>query len=693
MQINTTSDEIVSWSQEIEKRLKKEPGFENALETDFETQRSTESLWLKHKKINSSLAPLSPERLRTLSALWKSGGFIDSARLLNLNRKGNYFGNKLFSPICCFASSIVSANELFSLSSRLNFRDALNKARADVEFASAEEPNFIVKTSLKDCKASECDILHEAIVGIFGTNSLRPIIPNFPYVYAVGFSCAPPSSTEEVAKLASPRRKRGGCSSVAAAVSTSSDECIGGTTPFLVLENFSNSSSLKSVIHSGGFSSFDDFYAILMQIVYALKYAYEKISFTHYDLTPETILLRPLSTTKKTYIPYDEANVFIHSKYVATFTEFGFSHVSVQNSEKRLVSFGFAAKGRSSMVTYGIFRDRANPICDIYRLLILCIIEAKEVGNENFANEAFKLFKYFNQTESLEDIISRQASTSYYLPLTTRTRGYSFEEFISFSKKEAKASKWENCFTTLSLPPQSSQILGSGAGLTTPFQQRINTSSIPNSQGVFGSSFNVTENFLGFYDIYSLLVVKISSPEDADSARSFTKAFINRFSEGVSCFNNSIRHARKFITEKYNEFVEATTSDNFKYATLPQKLTVLLVDENSDVFKTLNKISYLLDIYEQIVEMSRVFNYCVSLYWKEQTDLPEEITELRKLFDEVVKAITEPLLIVYNLISTDVKELSKNTKEVKSFREKAPTIVSTYENVFGKYQDAFGVVV
>jgi hypothetical protein len=168
---------------------------------------------------------------------------------------------------------------------------------------------------------------------------------------------------------ASPRRKRASTASNGDSSITKQQQ----PATFLVLEEVDTNYTLEDAIKdTANPISVCDFFLIVIQVAYALKLASEKISFTHYDLHPRNILLRKiegLSSSAGTlplkkdssgsggdyaYIPYERGNVFIAAKFVASFTEFGFSHMSAVNSQNRSVSFGFSAKGRAELVELGI---------------------------------------------------------------------------------------------------------------------------------------------------------------------------------------------------------------------------------------------------------------------------------------------------------------------------------------------------
>ena len=157
---------------------------------------------------------------------------------------------------------------------------------------------FVIKTSIE----FEKSIIHEAFVGLYITNTFRQSVPNFAYILGY-FQCSPPIlNNNEVVAWCSHNVKN----------------------PYVIYEAIEGS-TLESMLPNLTFSEFVEVY---MQIFYALWQFQDK--FSHFDLKPDNIILRPLD--ERMTIKYETPNGerFVVSKYVATMIDYGLSTVVYQ---------------------------------------------------------------------------------------------------------------------------------------------------------------------------------------------------------------------------------------------------------------------------------------------------------------------------------------------------------------------------
>jgi hypothetical protein len=565
-------------------------------------QRDTEIRWLNKGRF-SSLGHVYPPFKSE-----KADKFKDVLIVEGLGDEDVSYSEARFFAIAPNGCKVVSAPEINSLAARDKFRRFVNSSRfleTPEDFEDFEDFAFL-RCGLNS-NAVEC-ITHQALVGLFGTNSLRSSIPNFLYTY--------------------------GC-----IVEPADSQCLIVESPRTPGQTTSTLGDFLEEMTAG------EYYTVFMQLVYALKFASEKISFTHFNLSPTTVLMRPILRSTKdftdVFISYEKGSVFVNAtKYgVAVLSDFSRSHVSVRNSEKRNVSFGFCEEGKvGSEVAIGVFRDRANPMCDIYHLLVTSYMS----GGAGVKEAVSTLMRYFNRKESVDTIVGKQIESSYNLPLTTNTRGYNFDELISVSKREARNSKWpEARFAVVSnlTAHKKAEVLLPGAGLVSPRFESVSASS-PASK----NTAVVPGTFFGFYDIYSSLLTKISSSADRDAVKGFSAAYINGYTEDSSAYNASFEDAKDSVIFHFGHVVGGLDA----------------IEKNGGYCRplspqSLSRISIVLSAYAAIIELGRAAEYTTSLFWKskDEDERPDEMIELSKMIKEALEAASRPVATIVSLIAED----------------------------------------
>lgn len=316
------------------------------------------------------------------------------------------------------------------------------------DFGGVENMMIIkaAKDSLKD------SLLHEGVVGIYGTNDLRKLVPNYAYIYG-GFKCSPPLIDSETKKVIT--------------------WCLHNenTVNYVLYENINNSVTLREYIRKCTVQEFMEMY---MQILYALREGLRQIDFTHYDLHDENVVIRDVNnaidfdikinknenisagsetngnkggssdkinteTIKNTkfQIAYntERGKEYLTTTKVATMIDYGYSHFKLP--ELYNISAGTVSQeihiGKSGVSEYSIFPQRSWIMNDLYKLLMFCAKFSSMYGNDPVYKEIEKIFKFFNTQEDLKDAISLQWPIRYSLPLTQQTVvAYTIDRFSKF---------------------------------------------------------------------------------------------------------------------------------------------------------------------------------------------------------------------------------------------------------------------
>ena len=269
---------------------------------------------------------------------------------------------------------------------------------------------FVVKVSRSPTDDS---LLHELVVGLYGTNKLRQYIPNFAYIYG-GFKCSPPLIDPDTKKVVT--------------------WCLHDTNPvnYVLYENISPAVTLSKYIQT---CSGKDFVNIYLQLLYSLRLALKVSDYTHYDLHYENVLLRdpsPGQSHKTFQIPYEtERGVeYIVTQVIATIIDYGFSHIKTPDTidaSGKVIKEG-QHYGKSGLVPFSIFPYRSWIMHDLYKILMFCMMGAAKHNNNSVIVEATKIFRFFNANEDPIVAINAQQPTLFAFPLTEQTNTLSIND-------------------------------------------------------------------------------------------------------------------------------------------------------------------------------------------------------------------------------------------------------------------------
>lgn len=244
---------------------------------------------------------------------------------------------------------------------------------------------------------------HEAVVGLYGLNSLKDTDenPNAAYIFAA-FECPPPLMGPNGQPIT---------------------YCLGqgNSVNYVVYEAIAPNVSMAEYVRTCLGSDFLNMY---MQTMLFLRLAHHRCDFTHYDLHHKNLLIRQLKDMQAFAIKYGEE--YIVTNRVATLIDYGFAHIKLSDGRHQ---------GKSGMHRFSIFPDRSWPLFDAYKLLMFCLLEAHQHNNQSVILEATKLFRFFNPSESVSEAISLQLPNYFCLPLTPELENITLDMYIDYIKR------------------------------------------------------------------------------------------------------------------------------------------------------------------------------------------------------------------------------------------------------------------
>lgn len=295
--------------------------------------------------LRGGLYPLNRERL---------------SKMLN----DNFYDSKLQALMSCIIQSITTNNEVrdwFAELHRIGSESAYGTAYVsgirktpdgfgDGTVHQHYKNMFVLKT----VQNPKNNLIHEAFVGLMGTNKLRAEIPNFSYVYAY-FQCAPVFDTDLW------------CNTQKNSVS------------YVVYENVYPSVSFRDYIGDSK-NTPDSIINKYLQIVYSLSIAEREIGFTHNDLHTENVLIRKID--KPVYLAYDTD--YLLSDGIATMIDYGFSTIRYQGP-----NYG--------PVDRYVDHNSPKSISDAYKLLMFILFDSQDIRPDVFV-KMIGLYRFFNPT-------------------------------------------------------------------------------------------------------------------------------------------------------------------------------------------------------------------------------------------------------------------------------------------------------
>lgn len=375
------------------------------------------------------------------------------------------------------------------------------------------EDMFVVKAPRDVNKRYE--LVHESIVGLLGTNTLRQYVPNYAYVYGA-FNCTSPFIQPDGKKVIS------WCNS--------KDK---GAVTFIIYESITPSISFDNF---AGNCTPEGFMKYYLQTMLALRVGQRRIAFCHYDLHGENVLLRTVPNMEKMYIPYETRNGLEYIEtdgVVATIIDYGFSHVMVSDG-KRFKSYGYTD---NDLRVYGVYNDSYIELFDPYKLLLMLL--RKMIGENRDCFEAIKdLVKFFNTKETPEEVITKQNEMYYYFPKNEKTVKLRIDDWIEYCRDFMKNKGMKDPITPVK--PEDVPILGCNLGCES-FTYTLNKSGI-DFREIYGP-----DSFLKFFD----MITSLNTKRD----RAIAKKYIVEASDIQQIINQTVESFYEYLGEAFEDSV------------------------------------------------------------------------------------------------------------------------------------------
>ena len=435
---------------------------------------------------------------------------------------------------------------------------------------------FIVK-SPQD--AQNPTLLHEYIVGVYGLNQVRQVIPNFAYVLG-GFRCSMPVVDDETNKV--------------------SAWCNNNKYPidYVVYENVVPSETMKDWVAKS--CNFKDWLTYYLQILYATQIAADAIDYTHYDLHDENVLRRQISDSSDSFaIPYktERGIEYLMTNAVATIIDYGLAHIKYQG-----IDFGVYDR-----LAWSVFPKRSFPLYDAYKFLLMSMRTMLQYNKVECFNKAAQILKFFNDQESAVDIINKQGKMYYYLPYNPKTKNLKIYDLTKYIRKVFNTSE-------ILVPSKpTGRILGcQGTDIC------INGDTFVNRIGLSGSPMATT--IFDFYD----LVHRFNNEGKKEEMDKIIKGFNYKLASDT--YKPLYNQTRNKLVMDYKDLVV--------YPVSGQPLAVIL---DTNVLKSYrNYISKVAKIYEDFQELTIIFktlNFTAGVYKDSDTSI-----EVTASYHDVAKA-------------------------------------------------------
>lgn len=246
------------------------------------------------------------------------------------------------------------------------------------------------------------NLVHEAFVGIFCTNLLRSIVPNFAYVY--GYTkCSPPIIENDTVN--------NWCQTKDKELST-----------YLFMENVKNAVPLSTFIKQSS-TTLVNVKHIILQITQALKSGWEQFSYQHNDLHGNNVLVR-IFDQEQTF-PYYDRNIGITTKCIPYIIDYGHSSFLFQGYEMKNVFLEHSTP--------------VHPLADIYKIICFAaeslLLDNKQNGDiYKWLSTLFEIFNEgplfnLNTTAFVYENGGNRRQNYYVINAAT---GGTFEEFSAY---------------------------------------------------------------------------------------------------------------------------------------------------------------------------------------------------------------------------------------------------------------------
>lgn len=412
-------------------------------------------------------------------------------RMLEENSRQTLYNESAMKSITCMAETVFYFSDDISNYIRLkklyhNMLQIGSESSYGVALKASYDKMsdiFVVKAPI-DMDSN--NLLHELIVGSYGTNRLRsldsPII-NFSYIYG-GFSCGMPVIKDKKV------------------ISFCTE---GNPVDYVIYENINDAISAKDYVKTT--DSFG-FLSMFLQILFSLRTAQRDIDFTHYDLHSENVLMRKYkganndrqgTNSEFIQIPYQTENgsiEYLVSDRIATIIDYGMTHFSYQGQ-------GF---GTTEGTKYSEYPLLSHIYHDVYKFFMFCALDIYE---KNEDEELFRIleliFYFFNKEEKLADVLQRgeQRDVYFAFPYTE----ISIDELIKYIREQIDISEIINPQKHPDYPVLSCE------------NSCITLEGIIDESISSGSQINTIDNFLDYYDMSMVKGVDVDANFNYEEAR------------------------------------------------------------------------------------------------------------------------------------------------------------------------------
>lgn len=260
-------------------------------------------------------------------------------------------------------------------------------------------PPFVVKVALSEDDVSS---MNEAVVGLYCTNKLRKLIPNFMYVYNF-FNCNRPIISN---------------TTISTCPLDTFDETI-----YTMVETIADSDTFATWItkHQNESDFMTRIHILILQIVLSLSVARDKFDFSHNDLHTGNVMIRKLPAPRTLVYRIKNSTYYVEVEEIATLIDFGRSHARIpidelpaviQYSINKLPNYGVPGyanfkEGKHINVGLmwagiGISPFRSETSYDIARIVDTC---ALRIDNSINAREVFSWLRPLFRDEKIYETL------------------------------------------------------------------------------------------------------------------------------------------------------------------------------------------------------------------------------------------------------------------------------------------------
>lgn len=575
--INISTDDIKMKMEEIQQQQQKSKVYKDYM-LGVNSQRKIEKEFL-------SSYQMCPSSIRETDIV---------PQLSNLNTdkmkseiSENFYNSQLMESISCIASAFTIYTGDFSLSGIERIREYLTdlnqigeKSAYGYAISASLNGNhnnnfFVLKAPKLLLDADE--LIHENMVAFGALNGLRNLIPNFAYVYGM-ITCSPPY-------IDSNKKVLGWCNSEKLPVSYS------------IYENIYPSESFSSFCKKCDFNTFMENY---LQIVLALREAQIQVGFSHNDLHSSNVLIRKYSDTL-IQIPYNtsEGKLFLKSNgTIATIIDYGMSHIELEQDDGRIIHFGNVSEGQNQS-SYGVYRDKMNPIIDVYKLLCFCLYDMIQGRDNNYKcyEDVKDILYFFNKTEEPYTIIEQQRNLFYGINLDEITENFNIDEYINFLRQYCLDKGYEDPLSYEMYENYKIIECDETCRTFTNLMEEFGVNDLPKPK-----------NFTEFYDAHGSLIYKLDLEEN----------FIYR-----NKIDKDIEDLNKFFIKNFNNLYDLEIK---KINDLTENLDIIIFDFPTNYYDLLNhkyldliklntsKYVKFFDSYQRLLLKYKIGIYIIKLF-------------------------------------------------------------------------------